>query len=264
MLRAIALSLLVFCSVAITLPLADSFAQGLSKNRAAASRSARRRHSRAWWRRYRARLARRRAAEVRARELAALRALEPVKVEGFDRSKLSSNAVAATGGVFNDPSGQWSMKLPRGWSNRPAMQNGEMRFRVFERSGKPVGQAAFGFVTSAQAPSDAMLSARQRKQMLAGVPYSELRRSVIDRMVSSNGFVTNDFEREIAGRRVFIVLAQTAASSDGRTPEQFLTFYFTEFNGRIYSLGVAAPRENADRLNADAELLLDSLRTGNR
>lgn len=264
MLRAAALTLLMFCSVAITLPLADSLAQGLKKDRPSVTRSARRRHSRAWWRRYRARLARRRAAEARARQLAALRAQDPTTAEGFDRSKFSSNAVAATGGLFNDPSGHWSMKLPRGWSNRPAMQNGEMRFRVFERSGKPVGQAAFGFVTSAQPSNDAMLSARQRKQMFAGVPFSDLRRSVIDRMISSNGFVTNDFEREIAGRRVFIVLAQTAASADGRTPEQFLTFYFTEFNGRIYSLGVAAPRENADRLNADAEQLLNSLRTGNR
>jgi hypothetical protein len=76
--------------------------------------------------------------------------------------------------------------------------------------------------------------------------------------------VTNDMEREIAGRRVYIVLAQTAASSDGRIPEQFLTFYFTELEGRIYSLGVAAQRETADRLNAEAEQVLNSLSTRNR
>lgn len=263
MLRAAALSLLMFFSVAITLPIADSLAQGSWVDRPSASRNVRRRRSRAWWRRYRARLARRRAAQARARELAALRGQEPVTIEPIDRSRFS-NAVAATGGVFNDPSGQWSMKLPRGWSNRPAIQNGEMRFRVFERSGKPVGQAAFAFVTSAQPVPDATLSARARKQLLAGVPFSELRRAVIDRMVMSNGFVTNDMEREIAGRRVYVVLAQTAAGADGRTPEQFLTFYFTEFEGRIYSLGVAATRETADRLNAEAEQVLSSLRTGNR
>lgn len=263
MLRAAALSLLMFCSVAITLPVVDSLAQGLRVDRPSASRSVRRRRSRAWWRRYRARLARRRAAEARARQLAVLRGEEPPRTENLDRSRFS-NAVAATGGVFNDPSGQWSMKLPRGWSNRPAIQNGEMRFRVFERSGKPIGQAAFAFVTSAQTLPDATLSARARKQLLAGVPFSELRRAVIDRMVMSNGFVTNDMEREIEGRRVYVVLAQTAASADGRTPEQFLTFYFTEFEGRIYSLGVAATRETADRLNAEAEQVLNSLRTGNR
>ena len=262
MLRAAALSLLIFVSIAVTLPLADSLAQG-RKDRPSVSRSARQRRSRAWWRRYRARLARRRAAAARARELAALRAQEPISSEKLDRSLLS-NAVAARGGIFNDPSGQWSMKLPRGWSNRPAMQNGEMRFRVFERTGKPVGHAAFAFVTSAQTNSDPSLSARARKQLLSGVPFSELRRSVIDRMVMSNGFVTNDMEREIAGRRVYVVLAQTVASPDGRTPEQFFTFYFTEFDGRIYSLGVAAPRETADRLNAEAEQVITSLRTGNR
>ncbi|MBD0371445.1 MAG: hypothetical protein ICV60_11455 [Pyrinomonadaceae bacterium] len=263
MIRAAALSLLMFVSVAVTLPLADSLAEGLKGNRPSASRSARRRHSRAWWRRYRSRLARRRAAEARARQIAALRGEAPVAPESLDRSR-ASNAVAATGGVFNDPSGQWSMRLPRGWSNRPAIQNGEMRFRVFEKSGKPVGQAAFAFVTSAQPVMDGSLSARARKQMLAGVPFSELRSAVIDRMVMSNGFVTNDIEREIAGRKVYVVLAQTAASSDGRTPEQFLTFYFMEFEGRIYSLGVAATRETANRLNAEAEQVLNSLSAGNR
>lgn len=263
MLRAAALSLLMFVSVAVTLPLADSLANGLKENRPSASASARRRRSRAWWRRYRARLAKRRAAAARARQLAVLRAQEPIKPESFDRSQ-ASNAVAARGGIFNDPSGQWSMQLPRGWSNRPAIQNGEMRFRVFERTGKPVGQAAFAFVTSAQGEPDPTVSARSRKQMLSGVPFSELRRAVIDRMVMSNGYVTNDMEREIGGRRVYIVLAQTAASADGRTPEQFLTFYFTEFEGRIYSLGVAASRETANRLNGEAEQVLSSLRAGNR
>jgi hypothetical protein len=76
--------------------------------------------------------------------------------------------------------------------------------------------------------------------------------------------VTNDLEREIAGRRVYVVIAQTTASADGRTPEQFLTFYFTEVGGRIYSLGVAATRESAERLNAEAEQVLNSLSTGHR
>lgn len=264
MIRATALSLLILCTLGAGLPLVDSFAEA-KNDRPSASKNLRRRYSRAWWRRYRARLARRRAALARARELAALRASQPVLPERFDRSKLSSNAVAAMGGVFNDPAGQWSMKLPRGWSNRPSMQNGEMRFRVYEKSGRPIGQAVFGFVTSAQPAADSSaLSARARKQMLAGVPFSELRRSVIDRMIAAGGFVTNDMEREVAGRRVFVVLAQTAASGDGRTPEQFLTFYFTEFEGRIYTLGVAASRETADRLNAEAEQVLKSLSTGNR
>ena len=80
----------------------------------------------------------------------------------------------------------------------------------------------------------------------------------------SNGFVTNDMEREIGGRRVYVVLAQTSASADGRTPEQFYTFYFTEFEGRIYSLAVAATGENANRLNGEAEQVISSLSAGSR
>lgn len=261
MIRAAVLSLLMFVSLAASLPLADSLAEGFRDNRPSASSGARRRRSRAWWRRYRARLARRRAAESRARELAALRGDKTVTPEESDRSRFS-NAVAATGGVFNDPAGQWSMKLPRGWSNRPAVSNGEMRFRVFERSGKPIGQAAFAFVTAAQPIVDGSLSARARKQLLAGIPFSQLRSAVIDRMVMSNGFVTNDMEREIGGRKVYVVLAQT--NSDGRNPEQFFTFYFTEFEGRIYSMAVAASSESANRLNAEAEQVISSLSAGNR
>jgi hypothetical protein len=49
---------------------------------------------------------------------------------------------------------------------------------------------------------------------------------VIDKMVSSGGWVVNDFVREVNGARVFVVTARTP--KDALTPEKAWTFYFTE------------------------------------
>jgi hypothetical protein len=67
-------------------------------------------------------------------------------------------------------------------------------------------------------------------------------------MVSANGWVVNDLQREIGGRPVFIVLAQTSASSDGKTPQLSWAFYFTEIDGRIYSLAASSLLEFSNRL----------------
>ena len=78
MLRALLLSLLILCTVAATLPLADSLAKG--PRAAAAQRHHRhRRHTRAWWRRHRRMMRRRRAAVVarRARLQAQTPATQP-------------------------------------------------------------------------------------------------------------------------------------------------------------------------------------------
>ena len=77
-LRALVLTVLIICTVAVTLPLTDSLANWSSRTSAARRDNGRhtRRRSRAWWRRYRARLRRQRAvaAERRRRRSALLMA----------------------------------------------------------------------------------------------------------------------------------------------------------------------------------------------
>jgi hypothetical protein len=89
---------------------------------------------------------------------------------------------------------------------------------------------------------------------------ADLRRTVIDKMIAANGWVTNDLEREINGRRVLLVFAQTAASSDASTPQLSWTFYFTEMEGRIYSLATSVPLEFSDRLALESEQVMASFR----
>jgi hypothetical protein len=109
-----------------------------------------------------------------------------------------------------------------------------------------------------------MMTVRANRRTLGGVPLAELRRTVIDKMVAANGWVVNDLQREIGGKPVFIVLAQTAASSDGRTPQLSWAFYFTEVDGRIYSLAASSLLEFSNRLADESAQFMTSLHANSR
>ncbi len=166
-----------------------------------------------------------------------------------------------SGGVYNHPRANWSVTMPEGWSNRPAADGNDMKFRIFADG--QTGQATLSVVAMANSSGDG-ISKRSQGRTLSGVPVAALRRTVIDRMIKEGGWVVNDFQREIAGRRVFVVQAQTPASTDGRTPSQSQTYYFTEVDGRIYSLATAAPVGASDRMASGSEQVVASFRSNNR
>ena len=99
-----------------------------------------------------------------------------------------------------------------GWNNVTLANNGEFRFRT-DASSLANGEASLAVVARSR-PNPAYLTQREQSRMLAGVAVSDLRRIVIDKMLNTGGWVTNDYERQINGGRVFIVTAQTP--SDGR------------------------------------------------
>jgi hypothetical protein len=113
-------------------------------------------------------------------------------------------------------------------------------------------------VVALSRPNPLFLTSREQKKMLAGVPVSDLRRIVIDKMVASGGWVVNDFVREVNGNRVFVVTARTP--KDALTPEKAWTFYFTEAGGRVYGLTTEAPVEYAERMTNEAERFIEKLR----
>ena len=113
-------------------------------------------------------------------------------------------------------------------------------------------------VVALSRPNPAFLTSREEKKMLGGVAVADLRRIVIDKMVSSGGWVVNDFVREVNGNRVFVVTARTP--KDALTPEKAWTFYFTEAGGRIYGLTTDSPVEYAERMTNEAERFIESLR----
>lgn len=240
MLRIIALSLIMLFSVGALLPFAGSSAHGLRQSFISKRQFSHRRHSRAWWRRYRARLKRRRALALAHRK-ATFAPVMPRPV--------------ATGPSTGPSSPTVKPQLPTGWNTLSANNSSEMKFRTETASGSVNGQASLAVVAQSR-PNPGYLSAREERRLLAGVAIADLRRIVIDKMFADGGWVTNDFTREVAGQRVFIVTAQTPA--DGRLPEKSWNFYFTEVNGRVYSLTTNTPAQFSGRMAAEAESFISS------
>lgn len=233
MLRKIALSILMLLSVVAILPFADSAARGIQLS-VSMHRRHHRHHSRRWWRRHRALMRRRQAA--RAHRNSPLM-VKPAVVVPVDASS-STNVLS---------------QLPDGWNSLPTAFKGEMKFSA---NGNASGQVALSVVALSR-PTPAYLTNKEQRQILGGVSFSELRRTVIDKMISAGGWVSNDYEREVGGRRVFVVIAQTPA--DRRQPDKSWNFYFTEVNGRIYSLSTEANLQSAERMAAEAERFIATL-----
>jgi len=241
MLRTITLSLLMLVTVLSMLPFDQSTAHGIRQTSVSQGRhrSRYRRHSRAWWRRYRARLRRRRAAALAHRRALLAPKLPQPKAAGVPSTTLATN-------------------LPIGWNSEPRGNSTEMRFRTGTVSGSVPGEAALAVVAQSR-PTPGYLTQREERRMLAGTAVVDLRRIVIDKMITAGGWVVNDYQRDMAGYRVFVVTAQTPG--DARAPEKSWNFYFTELNGRIYSLTTNTPRQFSDRMAEDAEKFLGSLHT---
>ncbi len=236
MLRKVLLSILILVSVVAVMPFANSAARGLSRSIS----SHQRRHSRRWWRRHRANMRRRQKAMAMAHRTGSL-TTRPV---GANPAIGSGKTVVAPAAVVSEA---------QGWSAMPVAANGEVKFHARENA---TDQAALTVVALSR-PAPAYLTNKEQRQMLSGVSFTELRRTVIDKMVKAGGFVSNDYERQVGGRRVFVVTAQTPA--EGRSPEKACNYYFTEVNGRIYSLATEANLQSAQRMAAEAERFIASL-----
>ena len=235
MLRTVTLSLLILVSVVVMLPFASSTAHGLRQNSASQGQRRYRRHSRAWWRRYRARMRARRAAAMAHRN-------------------------ASLGTPFATPLTPGAPavvlpQLPAGWNNAALANGGEIRFRTEAAANMP-GQGSLAVVARSR-PTPGYLTQREQRTMLSGVSFSDLRRIAIDKMINAGGWVINDYERQVNGTRVFVVIAQTPSA--GRTPEKSWNFYFAEVDGKIYSLTLNTPVEFSGRLAAEGERFISSL-----
>lgn len=248
MLRTITLSLLIMVSVGVMVPIASS-THGLRQSSVSQQRRYRR-HSRAWWRRHRARLRARRAAAAAAlaRRQAALRS---------DAAHSTAPLVLAVNTeTANELLTDVIPKLPVGWTTSAASR-GEVKFKT--GTATPVPSQASLSVVARSRPNPGYLTHREQSRMLAGVAFSDLRRIVIDKMINAGGWVTNDFERNVNGARVFVVIAGTPA--DGRSPEKAWNFYFAEVDGKIYRLTLNTPVEFGDRLAVEGEKFLNSFST---
>jgi hypothetical protein len=265
-LRILYISLLLVALIAGGLPVTESLAKW-SRNSAVSQHRKHRRHSRAWWRRHRAlaRTRRERAEQRRRQRLAAASqtAAPPAQALGTGATAANNTSLLSFNrGVAAAQPGARAARLPfdftppHTWIPARKSPSGAAVFSVQTPDGRPAGTAVVAPVSLSSADL-AGSSVMAKSRSVGGVPVTALRRTVIDRMVAEGGWVTNDMVQEMRGRRVFVVLAQTGAPG---APAQSWTFYFTELDGRVYSLATTTPIEFAAPVAAGSEQFMASLR----
>lgn len=274
-LRVVTLTLLVLVTVAGALPITESLAKW-SRRSAVSQRKRYRKHTRAWWRRHRALVRARRARALERRRL-----VETVRADaapGINTSLLTFNAnvgvpvlpasaansatavtLASTPARAAAPARNsllpFDFATPHNWTAGRRTRSGAAVFTVATPDGRAAGTAVIAPVALSGAEL-AGVNVGPKTKTVGGTPVAALRRTVIDRMVAEGGWVTNDFVQELRGRKVFVVQAQTGAPG---APTQSLTFYFTEIDGRVYSLATTAPFEFAAPVAAGSEQFMASL-----
>jgi len=253
LIRAIALSIALVIGVGVLIPLATETTQAGPHQSKYKKHRKYKKYSRAWWRQYHRRQAQRRALAARRRALR-LKQLRLQQARKDERSN-ESDKIVKTSAVVEQPallpSGD---QAPSGWKKTSATA-GELKFGVTDNSGQTVGSASISVVGPAMdSPTVG------RKMTVGGVPVTSLRRDVINRMINENGWVVNDYEKNVNGRSVYVVVAQS--QSGGRLSQRM--FYFTEVDGRIYSVATSSNPDNADRLSNETEKVINSLLNGSR
>jgi len=265
MLRVLAITMIMVLSISVLLPFTNE-AHGIRQTVEIGQQRHHRHHSRAWWRRYHARQRQKRLAAEMAHRNASLSLPQNISVSDLSvvsapsLPSLPSNATSAES--LPPPVMMAASEAPApvvsNTATRPRVVNtAHPAFKPEAATAKLPGTMNLAVVALSR-PNPAFLTSREEKKMLGGVAVADLRRMVIDKMVSSGGWVVNDFVREINGARVFVVTARTP--KDALTPEKAWTFYFTEAGGRIYGLTTDSPVEFADRMTNEAERFIESLR----
>jgi hypothetical protein len=252
--RAIALTLALLIGIGTIIPLGTDYAEAGPRTAKKYKKHKKyKKYSKRWWRQYRARMKRKRALQARRRAMR-LRQLRLARKRGTVRRAAKPvvaakpKAAAADNSVSMLPSGQ---AAPAGWK-RAGSTSSEVNFSVDNGN----GSASISVV----GPATGETVDTGRNRVLAGVPTTALRREVINRMIRENGWVVNDYQKSIGGRSVYVVVAQS--QNGGRVQSRM--FYFTEADGRIYSVATNAAADAADRIAEESEKVIFSLQSGPR
>lgn len=262
MFRAIALSLFLLIGLGVVVPFVSDYAEAGAHKTGKHKKKYRKykKYSKGWWRAYYRRQQRNKSLAAQRRMLI-LRRIRLANARNAAQNgeanqsfmvKASQKSAAPDSSPALLPSGE---AAPKGWK-RGANTANELQFRVDDESGAQVGSASISVVgPTAGADSD-----NQRVKTVGGVSTSSLRRTVIDRMIKEEGWVVNDYQKEIGGKKVFVVVAQSPGAGN---KIQSRLFYFAEADGHIYSVSTNTPNDNSRRVERESELVITSLQRRN-
>lgn len=259
--RAIALSLALLIGIGTMIPLMTDYSEaGPKYSQRKKKRKKLKKYSKAWWRWYhasqkrkRATIARRRA--IRARQILLARQRNVANGNSYRQMTAKSSAPAkVVSGETSSmlPSGQ---AAPQSWK-RNSQSKSEVQYSVNDQVGNQMGGAKITVVGTALGEDDNL-----RSKTIGGVTTNALRRTVIDKMMREEGWIVNDYQKALNGKKVYVVVAQSSL----RGVVQSRLFYFTEADGRIYSVAASAPESAQEQLAAETEKAVSSLyRNNNR
>ena len=253
--RAIALSLALLIGVGAIIPLATDYAEaGPHKHQKHRKHRKYKKYSKGWWRQYHKRQRQKRALAARTRKLR-LRQLRLAKANPAENLTAPTNKTPVAKAIKSDPSATAVLPsgdpAPTGWTPQKASPS-ELQFRVDNNAGDQVGSASITVVGPATGQGS------NHDKSVGGVATSSLRREVIDRMIRENGWVVNDYQKDIAGQPVYVVVAQSQAKG-GQVQSRM--FYFTEVDGHIYSVATNSPADQSERLAEESEKVINSLKS---
>lgn len=268
MLRAIALSIALLLAVGTIVPLATDYTEAGPKKHSKDKKKKKKKlkkYSKAWWRWYHKMKKRKKAIAARKRALRARQMMLAKKrmVNDLSKSDKTAKPLDKKGDVVEKavqkdtpkqavlPSGE---KAPKGWK-KSKVTNSEQGFSVSDDGGNQIGSASLTMVGVASGDEGG-----SRVKTVGGVQSGSLRRMVIDRMMKEDGWVVNDYFKDVDGKKVYVVVAQS--SKGAQVVQRY--FYFTEIDGKIYNLATSAPSENSDRLARESEKVLNSLQKKTR
>ena len=246
--RAIALSIALLIGIGTIIPLATNITEaGPSKAKNYKGNKKYRKYSKQWWRQYRARQRRKKAMQsrnrmLRLRQIRLAKARQPSK--GSKAAATSKIQPAAEQTAAFLPSGS---PAPQGWKKGQST-SAELQFSVDN------GNATAAISVVGPATGETVATGRNRS--VGGVPTASLRREVINRMIRENGWVVNDYQKQVGDKQIYVVVAQSQSTA-GRVQSRM--FYFTEVDGRIYSVAMNSNPDAATRLAEESEKVIFSL-----
>lgn len=260
LIRAIALSLALLLGMGTIIPLMTDSTEAGPRYRKSKKKKLKK-YSKAWWRWYHKQQRKKRAILARKRALRARQILLARQKSNQAKNTRSTDKKAEVREKVADKDNSEGEVLPTGKKGPKSFKqsqatNSDLQFRVNDDNGSQLGTASLSVV----GPAVGEDSDNGRNKMVGGVSTSSLRRNVIDKMMKEEGWVVNDYQKDINGKKVYVVVAQTSVKG----VVQSRLFYFTEVDGRIYSLSTTSPNDAQERIAQESEKVIQSLQRGNR
>lgn len=235
MLRAFIIFLALFMGIGIYIPLLANSVEASAERpqKFKKNRKKYKKYSKPWWRAYNKRVKQQRAAAARRRAL-----------------RLHRIRIAASLG--KDSQTTTSEKSVLNSDKKSADAQTDLQFNFSGNS--PNAASTTITVIGAAMESDAD---NARAKTIGGVPVVSLRRTIIDQMVREEGWVANDYQKEIGGKKVYFVVAYSPGAKGAGIQSRL--FYFTEADKRIYRVASSAPEKQMKSLETEAEKIVASL-----